>query len=192
MKEWRKYIRTYRVNRVRVCLKCYELYTEMISRSVLASLDNDYQRSENFCNLLNSLFNMNADVDDFIIDKDKVSNEALRYYDSINSILNMYPEDKDTIWAFCKAMYHYPKYTWLRGDGYIYMPMYLECLLDYLLGTITKNKLEEKFVIFQIWNGGKKKPANFCLARKTFRQVEELYYEIECKQLKRKEKKNGK
>lgn len=188
---WRKYVRTYRVNKVRICLRVFELYTEMISRSILSSFDNDYQRSENFCNLLNSLFNMDADIDQFIIDKDKVADEALKYYDAINKVLNMYPEDKDVIWAFCKAMYHYPEYTWLRGDGYIYMPVFCDYLLDYLLGTITKRQLEDKFVIYKIWEGGKKAPANFCLARKTFRQVEDLYYEIECKQLKRKEKKNG-
>lgn len=188
---WRKYVRTYRVNKVVICLKCFELYTEMISKSIISRFGNDYRRSESFCNLLKGIFNMDANVDDFIIDKDKVVDEALKYYDAINKFLNMYPEDKDTIWAFCKAMYHYPKYTWLRGVGYIYMPAYCDALLDYLLGTITKRQLEDRFVIYKIWEGGKKEPANFCLARKTFRQVEELYCEIECKQLKRKEKKNG-
>lgn len=188
---WRKYVRTYRVNKVRICLKCFELYTEMISRSILAGIENDYDRSESFYNLIGAIFGFDANIGDFIINKNKVGDEALRYYDKLQEMLNMYPEDKDTILAFCKAMYNYPKFTWLKGDGYIYMPMFCDALLDYLLGTITKRQLEDMFVIYKIWEGGKKSPANFCLARKTFRQVEDLYYEIEYKQLKRKEKKNN-
>lgn len=190
MRGYRKYAMLYRVNRVYIVLRCFELYTEMMYRSVISRIDNNYERSEVFCNLIEDIFNMNASIEDFMVDKDKVADEALRYYDKIQEVLSLYPEDKESIWAFCKAMYHYPTFIWLRGDGYIYMPMYLDMLMDYMIGKITKRQLEDKFVTFQIWNGGKKKPANFCLARKTFRQVEELYYEIECKQLRRKEKKH--
>lgn len=190
-KEYNKYKRLYRVNRVSIILKCFELYTEMVSRSIIAGIDNNYERSEVFCNFIEDIFNMNASIEDFMVDKDKVADEALRYYDKLQEVLSLYPEDKESIWAFCKAMYYYDSFTWLRGDGYIYMPIYLDALMDYMIGRITKRKLEDIFVTFQIWNGGKKVPANLCLVRKTFRQAEELYCEIECKQLRRKEKKNG-
>lgn len=190
MRGYRKYAMLYRVNRVYIVLRCFELYTEMMYRSVISRIDNNYERSEVFCNLIEDIFNMNASIEDFMVDKDKVADEALRYYDKIQEVLSLYPEDKESIWAFCKAMYHYPTFTWLRGDGYIYMPMYLDMLMDYMIGKITKRQLEDKFVTFQIWNGGKKVPANLCLVRKTFRQAEELFYEIECKQLRRKEKKH--
>lgn len=192
MRGYRKYAMLYRVNRVYIVLRCFELYTEMMYRSVISRIDNNYERSEVFCNLIEDIFNMNASIEDFMVDKDKVADEALRYYDKIQEVLSLYPEDKESIWAFCKAMYHYPTFTWLRGDGYIYMPMYLDMLMDYMIGKITKRQLEDRFVTFQIWNGGKKQKANFALARKTFMQVEDLFWSIKCKQVVRKEKKDGK
>lgn len=191
MDNWRRYVLTHRVASMETLFTCYDLYSQMMSYGIMSGINNPVESAERFSRTINALFKANSKPSDFIINNDDCSNKAIDCYNSLKKILDVNEGDKDAIWAFCKAMYHYPKYTWMRGDGYIYMRAFVSRLLDYLLGIITKRQLEESFVIYRLWDGGKKQKANFALARKTFMQVEDLFWSIKCKQIVRKEKKEN-
>lgn len=145
--------------------------------------DNNYKLAEHFSGVISSIFKMDCKPQDLIHDDDEVANNALYYHDSLEKLLkDVSFINREDILAFCKAMEHYNKgWCWLNSEGHAYMADYCDNLLGYLTGHISKKELERRFVFFKLWEGGKPIKGNLCLARRTFRQIEELYYEIVCK-----------
>lgn len=188
-RKYRSLLRENRIVIVWALCTCYDLYYTMNLKSKLVGMDFDYSKASMFSDAMNSIFKAETTVDDFIYDKDNESNEAIRLYKKLNIILDSNLLDKESVLSFLKAMMHKKdSWCWMNSDGYIYMPIYCSILLDYMNGEISKQKIEEKFVYYKLWDGGKPIKGNFALARKTFVQVENMYVDIVTKRISRKMK----
>lgn len=184
------FIRLRRVLLIGALAECYEYYTEMMMHSRLAAIKTNYETASNFADMIERIFQMDTNIKDFMPDENEESEKALRFYDRWKESLESPYIDAKAAKAFCKAMRHYDGYTWLNGEGYIYMHKYLDDMSMYLMGKIDRWELQRRFVYYKIWDRGKPVKGNFSLVRKTFRQMEDLYMEILSKQDKRERKKN--
>lgn len=184
------FIRLRRVLLIGALAECYEYYTEMMMHSRLATIRINYEKASNFADMIERIFQMDVNVQDFIPDENEESDKALQLYDKWKESLESPYIDAKVATAFCKAMRHYDGYTWLNGEGYIYMHIYIDNMTMYLMGKIDREELERRFVYYKIWDRGKSVKGNFALVRKTFRQMENMYMEILSKHDKRERKKN--
>lgn len=175
-----------------VCSLCraFEMYHSMMLSSRCLSYGNDYNRSAEMADVIGDIFNLDCKPEDLMFDSDDLSDTAIKNHQELKEILDSGVVDKKACMAFCKQMENNNDfYCWLNSDGYLYMSNYCDLMLGYLMGELPKSELEKKFVYYKLWEGGKPTKANFALARKTFIQVEQLYYDILCKQMTRERKK---
>lgn len=177
--------RLMRVATATILTKAFELYHKMVLNASAMKCDISYEKKEAFLGELNQLFHTNVSPSELFKDEDEYSREALECYDALKKQWEYGIVTESVGMAFCKAMEHYEGFCWLKTDGYLYMPLYLDFFCGYLTGYLTKSELESNFVYFKLWEGGKPSKGNFALIRRTFRQVEELYGEIISKQYKR-------
>lgn len=183
------FVRLRRVLQMRDLAECYEYYTEMMMHSRLAAIRTNYETAYNFADMIERIFKMDTNVSDFIPDENEESEKALQLYDKWKESLESPYIDAKATKVFCKAMEYYDGYTWLNGEGYIYMHKYLNDMVMYLMGKIDRWELQRRFVYYKIWDRGRPVKGNFALVRKTFRQMEDMYMEILSKQTKREWKK---
>lgn len=180
------YKRTQRVLLVCSLCKAFELYHTMILTSRCMSYDYDYDKSSKMADFIGDVFDLDCKPEDLMFDKDDLSDVAINSHQELKEILDSGVVDKEACMAFCKYMENNKDFCcWLNSDGYLYMPKYCDIMLGYLMGEILKYELENRFVYFKLWEGGKPSKANFALVRKTFVQVENLYYDILCKKIAR-------
>lgn len=180
----KKYFRISRLLLVHSLCKCFDLYHEMQLRLSLLEAKNNYENAVEMSDFINSVFNGDTSPETFIVDKDDTSNHIITLYLKFKESLNSVYIDADAAKVFCERMEKDDsEWCWLRSEGYLYMPSYCSIAINYIIGEIWKEELKDHFVYYKVWEGGKKSKGNFALFRKTFIQVEKMYFDIVCQKL---------
>lgn len=181
-----------RVLRVFVLARLYCDFRDIYLNECSLNHSNNYKSAENTSDMMNIIFNQDTTPTDFIIDKEKITNDLIDKSVNFNKNLkelkgNYIGLNEKIVRAFCKNVEHGNFHLLKINNSFVYQTNWL---LDYVLNIIGKDTFLEGFKEINIFSKSRK--YNNLKYKRTFLAIEKTYYEIVRKQIYRNLKLNEK
>lgn len=148
----RKYRQRMRIYEMYILCKAYEMYHMMQLHAACAKETLSYEEAETFSDMMNSVFSAKTSAETFIVDANDEANESIAFYEKFQYVLDgLEPGKKAAIQSFCKAVYHTSNCIGLKIDGFMFYPLYLESLIQYINGMCSFDDVRNSIIDFKPW-----------------------------------------
>ena len=172
-----------RILKVFVLAKLYADFKDFYLHECLLKQTSDYKSAERMSSLMNGLFNQDTKPVDFIVDKDKITNDlidkSVKFKEFLKNIQgNSIGLNEASIKAFCKNVQHGEYHNLKINNNFYYQTKWL---LNYSLDNVSKKDFLEGIKEVNIFSKTKKYNNGFY--KRTFIAIENTYNEIMSKQI---------